>query len=227
MKISVIIPTFQQGQYLAECIDSVLAQTLKPHEIIVINDGSKDDTRSIAIKYHLEIKYIEQVNKGLSSARNTGIMNATGDFILPLDSDDMMIGNCIQRITDTIVENPDADIIAPSFKCFGKSDGTIILMDNPELKDFGFVDGTPMNRIGYFSAIKREALLEIGGYSPKMTFGWEDLHLWINLLSKGKKIVTIKDILMLYRTKEHSMINIANEHGEELRNQILKDFPHF
>ena len=74
MKFSCVVPCFNQAQYLAECIESVLAQTLKPHEIIVVNDGSKDDTRYVAAQY-AGVKYIEQVNKGLASARNTGLMN--------------------------------------------------------------------------------------------------------------------------------------------------------
>ena len=224
MKISIGIPAYNQGQYLAECIESVLNQTVSPHEIIVCNDGSQDDTRYIAKQY--SVKYIEQVNKGLASARNTMIMNMTGDFFFPLDSDDKMVPNCLERISKAIEENPDADIVAPSFKCFGKYDSEIILMPNPTLEDFKPVDfKTPINRIGYFSAIKKEALLEVGGYSPKMTWGWEDYHLTINLLSVGKKIVTIPEILVYYRTKEESMITVANAHASELMNQIYKDFP--
>ncbi len=222
--ISVGIPAYNQSQYLVETVESALAQTYKPHEIIVVNDGSSDETRYIVNQYS-EVKYIEQVNKGLSSARNTILMNTTGDYIYFLDSDDMMTENCLQRIADTIAENPDADIIAPSFKCFGKYTDQVILMPNPTLNDFKFLNGQPQNRIGYFSAIKREALLEIGGYSPRMTWGWEDLHLWINLLSVGKKIVTIPEVLVLYRTKENSMIHEANAHATELTAQILKDFP--
>src|SRR3990167_2883759 len=223
-KITIGIPCYNQAQYLTEAIESVLAQTLKPYEIVVCNDGSPDETRYVARQYS-EIKYIEQVNKGLASARNTILMNSSGDYVLFLDADDKLLPNCLQRIADTITDNPDADVIAPSFKCFGKFQDEIILMPNPELKDFKFVNGLPQNRIGYFSAIKKDALLEVGGYSPRMTFGWEDYHLWINLLSQGKKIVTIPEVLMLYRTKEHSMIHEANAHATELKNQIFKDFP--
>ena len=224
IKITVGIPCFNQGQYLAECIESVLAQTYKPYEIIVCNDGSGDDTRYIAKSY--PVKYVEQVNKGLASARNTIIMNAKGDYIHFLDSDDKMVPNCLERITKAIEENPDADIVAPSFKCFGKYDSEVILMPNPTLEDFKPTDfKTPINRIGYFSAIKKEALLEVGGYSPRMIWGWEDYALTINLLSVGKKIVTIPEILIYYRTKDESMITVANAHASELMTQIYKDFP--
>lgn len=222
-KISIVIPCYEQAQYLPEAVESVLAQTVRPHEVIVVNDGSPDDTRYVANQY-TEIKYIEQVNKGLASARNTGILNMTGDYLYPLDADDMMLPNCIERVSQ-VIEETGADIIAPSFKCFGKSNDPVILMPNPTLEDFKPINGAPINRIGYFSAIKKEALLEVGGYSPKMTWGFEDYHLWINLLSKGKKIVTIDEILILYRVKENSMITEATLHTTELLAQIYRDFP--
>lgn len=221
IKISVCIPCFNQGEYLAEAIESVLAQSFRPYEIWVCNDGSQDETRYIANQY-TEVKYIEQVNKGLASARNTGLMNMTGDYFYPLDADDMMLENCLEKITETIEKNPDADVIAPSFKEFGVRDTTITLMKEPKLEDFRLA-----NRIGYFSAIKKEALLEVGGYSPKMVFGYEDYHLWINLLSRGKKIVTLQDVLVLYRAKEISMITDAQKHHSELMAQIHKDFSSF
>jgi|SRR3990167_3284879 len=223
-RITIGIPCYNQGQYLVECIESVFAQTEKPYEIIVCNDGSPDETRYVAQQY--PVKYIETTNRGLASARNTILMNASGDYILFLDADDKLLPNCLQRIADTITDNPEADIVAPSFKCFGVNNGEVILMPNPQLEDFKPADfKTPMNRVGYFSAIKKEALLEVGGYSPKMTWGWEDYHLSITLLSKGKKIVTIPEVLILYRTKENSMITEANKHASELMSQIYKDFP--
>lgn len=217
-KISIVIPCFEQAQYLASAISSALEQTVKPLEVIVVIDGGKDNSLEIA-KSFKGVKVISQVNKGLSSARNSGIMNATGDYILPLDADDMLLENAIEKITE-VAERTNADIISPSLKCFGLAQDEIILMENPSIEDFKVA-----NRVGYCSAIKREALLEVGGYSPKMTFGYEDLHLTFNLLSMGKKLVTIPEVLWLYRTKEKSMIHDAMAHHKELMAQIAKDFP--
>lgn len=217
---SVIIPCYNQGQYLAQAIESVLDQTLKPKEIIVIDDGSTDNSADVARSYKNQgVRLIQQVNKGLSSARNTGIMNATGEYIFPLDADDMMAENCLERVADVIAQTG-ADIVAPSFKEFGISNALVILSPNPTLQDF-----QKGNMIGYFSAIRRSALLEVGGYSPRMTYGYEDYHLWINLLSRGKKLVTIPEVLLLYRTKQQSMIHDAMAHHDELMAQINKDFP--
>lgn len=219
-KISVGIPCYNQAEYLPDAIESVLKQMLKPHEIWVCNDGSPDETRYIAKQY--DVKYVEQVNKGLASARNTILMNlsADTDFVIFLDADDIMKPECLQRIADTIAYNPDVDIVAPSFKEFGVRDTTVILMENPTLKDF-----KTANRIGYFSAIRKSKLLQIGGYNPKMIWGWEDYDCWFDLLKNGAKIVTIPEVLILYRTKARSMINEANEHATELWTQIFKNHP--
>ena len=218
--ITIIIPLYNQAEYLPDCLDSLLAQSVKPHEIIVVNDGSTDNSLEVAREYEkYGIKVIHQVNKGLSSARNTGIMNATGDYILPLDSDDILMKEAVEKISK-VIEETQADIVAPSMKCFGVANDPIVLMPNPTLEDF-----KTGNRIPYCSAVKREKLLEVGGYSSRMNFGYEDLHLWYDLLNRGAKIVTIPEVLFLYRTKQQSMYHDALKHHVELMEQIRKDFP--
>ncbi|MEA2036716.1 MAG: glycosyltransferase family A protein [Nanoarchaeota archaeon] len=224
--ITVVIPSYNQEPYLADCINSVLTQTVKPHEIIVVDDGSTDNSLEIAKQF--PVKVVSQVNKGLASARNTGIMNSTGTWILPLDSDDMLMENCIERLTkeienqkyNKIFDGKCSDVIGLSFKEFGLGIAEVILMPSPGIEDFKVA-----NRIGYCSLIKKEALLEVGGYSPKMIHGYEDFHLTFNLLNLGKRITTIKDIMWMYRVKEHSMIHDAQKHHVELMTQIAVDFP--
>jgi len=215
-KISIIIPSYNQHEYVKEAIVSALNQTEKAHEIIVVNDGSTDSSLAVVRKF--PVKIIDQVNKGLASARNTAIMNSTGDYILPLDADDIFLPDIVEKISDKIMET-DADIIAPSFRTFGTTSQELILQGVPNVFDF-----LEANRIGYFSAIRKSKLLEVGGYSPKMTWGYEDYHLWINLLNRGAKLVTMKDVLVHYRTKQESMITVAQAHHEELMAQIKKDF---
>lgn len=210
--ISVIIPCYNQGEYLAEAIESALSQT---SDVIVINDGSTDNTQEIAELYPVTL--VNQVNKGLSSARNTGIMHAKGEYILPLDADDILMPTCIKRMEETIDETH-ADIIAPEFETFGKVESIFKYESTPYLEQFW-----TGNRLPYFCAIKKDALLEVGGYSPKMTWGWEDLHLWFDLLKRDKTIALIREPLVQYRTKDRSMITEANEHAEELWKQIKKD----
>lgn len=225
--ISIVIPSYNQSDYLEDCLDSAYNQTTPALEIIVVDDGSTDNSLEIANQYMFKelpyiesnVKVISQVNKGLASARNTGIMAAKGDYILFLDADDVLKENAIARIIQEIMAtNP--DIVAPSFEEFGKSERKVIL------GAFTMDDLKAANRIGYFSAVRRSALIEIGGYSPRMKWGWEDWHLWFNLFSRNKTIAFIPEILVRYRVKEKSMIHEANEHGVELFAQIQKDFPH-
>ncbi len=165
---------------------------------------------------------MSQINKGLASARNTGIMNMVfNEWFLPLDADDILKDNALEEIIRTINYNPEADIVAPSLKTFGTSNEQVILMPDPKLEDF-----RTGNKIGYCAAIRKSALLEVGGYSPRMVEGYEDLALWCDLLSRGKKIITIPEVLWLYRTKEKSMWkDITPEIHKKLLAQINKDVP--
>lgn len=215
--ISIIVPSYQQAAFLSDCLESVINQTRQPLEIIVVDDGSTDGSLEIARKY--PVKVVSQVNKGLASARNTGIMNAKGVFILPLDADDMLQPNAIEVLEQKIKE-VEADIYAPSFKTFGVQNHEVTLGQGLTLRHF-----RDANYIGYFSAIRRSKLLEVGGYSPRMTWGYEDYHLTIDLLKRGAKLVVLNEILVLYRSKENSMITVAQAHHNELIAQIAKDHP--
>lgn len=219
-KVTIGIPCYQQAQYLPEAIESALNQTYKDIEVVVVNDGSLDNTKEIIERYP-KVRFINQVNKGLASARNTAIMNMRGQYFLPLDADDILLPECVQELV-RVAKATDADVVAPSLRTFGTSNETIILMAAPTIIDF-----RTANRIGYFSMIKRNVLQEVGGYSPKYDIlgGWEDYALWFDLLFRGKKIVTVPQPLVLYRTKEDSMWQKTKGHEKELWGQIFKDFP--
>lgn len=220
-EISIVIPSFNQSEYLEDAIESSYNQTLSPLEILVVDDGSLDDSLEVARRYEFKefpgvespVRVISTNNRGLPSARNTGIMNAKGDYIQFLDADDMLKENCLARINQEIVQT-NADIVAPSFKEFGKSDRDVIL------GGFTMDDLKQANRLGYFSCVRKSALLECGGYNPKMKWGWEDWDLWFDLFKRGKTIAVIQEILVMYRVKEKSMIYEANQHAEELYAQI-------
>jgi glycosyltransferase involved in cell wall biosynthesis len=225
--ITIGIASYNQSQYLEDAIESAYNQSMSPHEILICNDGSTDNSYEVAKRYEFQelpmiespVRVLHQVNKGLPSARNTIIMNATGDYILFLDADDILCENAVARITQEI-RTSNADVVAPSFKEFGLSDREVIL------QGFTMDDLKNANRLGYFAAIRRTALQEVGGYSPRMKWGWEDYHLWFDLFTRGKTVAIIQEVLVKYRVKERSMIHEANEHAEELRGQIQKDFPH-
>jgi glycosyltransferase involved in cell wall biosynthesis len=225
-KISIVIPCFNQSEFLEDSIESAYNQTVQAHEILIINDGSTDDSQEVAERYMFKsfpaiespVRVINQVNKGLPSARNTGIMNATGDYILFLDADDILMENAIEKFTAEILQT-NADVLAPSFREFDKSNREVILAG------FTMEDLKVANRLGYFSCIRRSALLDVGGYNPKMKWGWEDWDIWFDLFKRGKTVVALQDILVMYRVKEKSMIHEANAHADELYTQIKRNHP--
>jgi glycosyltransferase involved in cell wall biosynthesis len=100
-KVSLVIPTFNCAQYIATAVESALAQTYKDIEVIIVDDGSKDNTHEIIKDYENAglLKYIFQENKGLPGARNTGILKSTGEFLAFLDADDeldrRMVSMCL------------------------------------------------------------------------------------------------------------------------------------
>lgn len=112
--VSVVVPVYNSAKYLSECIDSILAQTFKNIEIILINDGSTDCSASICDKYslkHPNIKVVHKDNGGASSARNRGIDIARGVYIMFVDSDDTIVANMVENLYEIIIDN-DSDISA-------------------------------------------------------------------------------------------------------------------
>lgn len=221
-EVTIVIPSYNQSQYLTESIESALGQSISA-SVVVVDDGSTDNSLEIANSYRKRgVVVVSQTNKGLASARNTGIMWTKSKWFLPLDADDILMPNCVENILSKAQEDEEADVIGLSVQEFGISNAVINLISNPTFDDFKVG-----NRLPYCSAIRHEVLLETGGYSPRMDLlgGYEDLHLWYDLMRRGKKIVTISEPLMKYRTKSDSMYTRTKGKEKALWEQIVKDFP--
>ncbi len=109
--VSVIIPVYNCDRYLAEAIESVLAQTYQPIEIIVVDDGSTDNTAEVAKSFGAAVQYCFQVNSGSAAARNQGIELAKGDFFAFLDADDLWVEDKLTRQMAAFANNPNLDIV--------------------------------------------------------------------------------------------------------------------
>ena len=104
-KFSLIVPVYNVEKYIKKCLDSIFKQTFKDFEVIVVNDGTKDNSMDIVKKY--DVKIIEQENQGLSEARNTGVRNATGEYLVFVDSDDYIEKDLLKKINDSLKNKPD------------------------------------------------------------------------------------------------------------------------
>lgn len=205
--VSVIVPCYNQGQFLAEALDSILKQTYSNWECIIINDGSSDNTGEIAIQwcaFDLRFIYISNTNQGISKTRNAGIALAKGDYILPLDGDDKISDNYIEECVDAIKEEGVKVVYGSSLK-FG------IVDEVWELSNFDFEYLLFSNMIyctGLYS--KKDFMVTSGGYDENMEEGYEDWEFWINLLKNGGLAKRIDSITFFYRIKTMSrMTNIS------------------
>jgi glycosyltransferase involved in cell wall biosynthesis len=109
--ISVIIPTYNRADLIGQALESALAQTYPADEIIVVDDGSTDDTEQVVAQYAGRVRYMRQVNAGPSAARNRGIQASSGDFIALLDSDDLWVKDRLERQLSALTLHPDLDFI--------------------------------------------------------------------------------------------------------------------
>jgi len=133
-KVSVIIPCFNGAKYLRQAIDSALAQSYPHVEVVVVNDGSTDDSGSIARSYGDRILYVEQRNSGLSAARNAGVAASSGEYLTLLDADDVLLPHCVfNRVK--LLEDPQVGLVAGYFREID-ADGAL-LPRVPELRKIG------------------------------------------------------------------------------------------
>jgi len=165
-KITVIIPVFNTEKYLAQAIGSVLSQTLKPTEIIVVDDGSTDKSAEVARQFEPLVRIINQENKGAGAARNAGILEASGDFLAFLDADDFWTKDKLEIQLSYLENNPKTDMV------FGYVEQFI----SPELPDEhksklnlelekmqGFLAGAMLT--------KKTTFLKVGPFNEKLELG--------------------------------------------------------
>ena len=109
--VSVLVPCFNQGRYLMDALRSILFQTYSHHEILVIDDGSTDDTREVAARFD-KVKYFYQENRGLASARNAGIRESKGDLLVFLDADDLLSPSALQIGVGELMAHPECAFVS-------------------------------------------------------------------------------------------------------------------
>jgi glycosyltransferase involved in cell wall biosynthesis/predicted O-linked N-acetylglucosamine transferase (SPINDLY family) len=219
--VSVVIPCFNQAQYLVEAIDSVIAQTYSKWEIIIVNDGSPDDTNAVAQSLILQhpkhaIRLVEKANGGLSDARNAGIRFARGEFILPLDADDKIHSEFLTKTVGLLEKNPDVGIAYTDWVYFGAH------TTSRQALDYNFEQlCTKENLFTCTSLYRKSAWIAAGGYNPNMTKGLEDWDFWINCGKHGFTGRRIPEPLFFYRAKRGSMIHTAQPHVRAMFARIV------
>lgn len=209
--VSIVIPTYKHAHFLSETLDSVAIQKYNNFEIVVVNDSSPDDVDSVINKYknNLKIIYIKNnINKGLGAARNIGIKNSNGKYILPLDSDDAMGSSLwLKEATDLINEN---SIVSVCVQYCNKNLQKVNCFWRPTEP---FSEVLKKNVVCVASLFPKSMWEKIGGYDEKMT-GFEDWEFWIRAYKNNYKLIRIDKPFLNYRHVENSMFRTMNKHNE-------------
>lgn len=217
VKVSVVIPCYNYGHFLNEAIESCLNSTFKDIEIIVVNDGSTD-SNTIKILNNIDnfkIRVIHQENQGLGAARNSGIREAKGEYILPLDADDKIHPTLIEKEYKILKEKPELGFVTHWTEAFGIED---FVWDVP---CFDVETLLKRNIVCVTSLFRKNAWIEAGGYNEQMSEqGFEDWDFWISIVENGWSGYTIPEILFYYRRHGRTMFDNANEKYDKLYKEI-------
>lgn len=214
-KVSVIVPLYNTEKYCKKCIESILNQTLEDIEIIIVNDGSTDNSKDVALpfvkKYKEKVKYIEKENGGLSSARNAGLKIATGDYVGFVDSDDYIDNTMYEKMYRLAVDN-NLDLVECNFKWVYPNKEKLDLGKEYKLKQDYFINGRVMacNKLIRLSIIK-EYNIE---FPDKLRY--EDIEFFYKLMPYISKSGIVEDVLYHYIQREESIINKQNEKTKEI-----------
>ncbi len=214
-KVSVIVPVYNVENYIDKCLNSLVNQTMQDIEIIIVNDGSTDNSEKI-IKNYLEqyeekIKYVVKQNGGLSDARNFGMKYATGDFIAFLDSDDYVDYTLYEKMYNKAIKD-NCDFVECDF---------IWKYDNKEVKDIGYIykDKYEMlanaRVVAWNKLIKKELLDKTQIKFPK-GLRYEDVEFFYKLIPHIEKFGFVKQCLIYYVQRKNSIANTQNERTKEI-----------
>lgn len=222
-KVSVIVPVYNVGNYLDSCIRSVLRQTLNDVELILVNDGSTDNSKTIIDKYssnHTNIKTIHKQNEGVTISRNKGLAVAEGEYVLFLDGDDFLEENALERmyskaketnsdwiVGDYILRFPNGSIVEKKFYDFGVVDNLRFLSYCYSQKDFYYTG----------RLIRRDFITKAEINVPsQITFG-EDNIIVTQLASQVNRAAKVNDFVLNYVQRATSVTNQLKKKDLEMR----------
>jgi glycosyltransferase involved in cell wall biosynthesis len=219
-KISVISACFNHGKFINEMIGSVFSQTMEDYEIIIVNDGSTDETAKILNNItHEKIKIIHKENHGPASARNTAIKFARAPLIMNLDADDKIAPDLLEKAYKIFTENPNIGIVYCDAECFGARSGKF------EIGEYSKETMLLENRITSLALFRKEDWQAVGGYSGELIHGLEDWDFWLMIIELGREVFKIPEALVYYRTykylQESRSGRIKTDRLKTLESQVI------
>ncbi len=220
--VSIIVPCYCQAHFLSESLQSVLDQTYMDWECIIVNDGSPDNTAIVAQEWcakDARFRYVYQENAGLSSARNTGIKHSKGEFILPLDSDDVLHIDYLNKTVPVLRDQPVLGIVSCYSTFFSGTTNNIV----NQLRPIGdsWINLLYVNQLIATSLFRKTCWDQLDGYDESMKKGFEDWDFWIRITKLGWNYQIVPDFLFFYRKSKKSMLTqTIKNHTEEVKRYL-------
>jgi glycosyltransferase involved in cell wall biosynthesis len=232
MRISVVIPTYNNERHLSRAIDSVLAQSRPAEEIIVVDDGSTDRTPEIAAAYGDKIRYLRQENAGASAARNTGIQAAACEWIAFLDADDEWLPNKLQRQTEHLQRHPELGWTTGNYlECLCESRRQApALPEKQVLRILGGEQVCPDYLQTYSKGltghtdtmlIRRDVLETAGFFRPEQK-RFNDLDLWLRIAYRHPRIGYLPQPLAIHHLEAGEHISIRFHNPQVIRELLSR-----
>lgn len=239
-KVSIIIPVYNAERFIERCISSVLNQTYKRMEVIIINDGSLDDTLLLCNKYKEQdqrIQVINQLNKGVAATRNVGLKNVTGDYVLFVDADDWIEPNMVERLLEALNGQDAVDIAFCSydnaetpFQVVTKKVGFKEIWNDDKQKEEFLIHKRMTGML--WNKLIRAKLFEDISFDETVGYGEDAQILW-KILKRSRNMVVLQDVLyhhvldnqsishQKYSKTKYSAIKV----WEEIETDVNKNYP--
>lgn len=212
-RVSVVIPAFNAEKFLGQAIESAMAQTYRDHEIIVVNDGSTDDTQAIINRYAGRVCGLAQRNAGLAAARNTGAAAATGTYLAFLDADDTFKSDKLSLQVAAMDSNPDLALVASGLDVVDAAGRTLAVV-RPWVRDrrIDLNRLTFQGLVGVHGTLVRKAWFDqVGGFNTLFRY-CEDMDFWWRLHAAGGQMAWLTTIVGDYRIHGSNMSQSVLEH---------------
>ena len=222
--VSIIIPNYNHAQYVGDAINGVLNQTYSDYEVIVVDDGSKDNSREIIGQFGDKVRAIYQQNQGLSAARNTGINAARGSYIGVLDADDLYEPEFIDTLVSSLESQPDADGIYCGYRFIDHLNNPLPQIEArevaPEYLHQALVDGNFLVPESMF--VRKHCYDKVGLFDTSLR-ALEDFDMWLRITSQFKVIYTTR-ILTRHRILPGSMSTDPTRQFQNRMSVVKKHF---
>ena len=203
--VSIVISCFNHGQYLADAVQSVLRQTYSDVQVIVVDDGSTDETAEVSRAFGSAITYVRQKNRGLSAARNAGIKIAKGSFIGLLDADDCFYPIKVEKQLKLLLENPQLGLVYCGWALVRDGDFVVLKTEIPNDKH-NFVDELLTHSVFHvLCPLLRREVVELTGFFDENLTSCEDRDYWLRAARDGVGVGCVAEPLAWVRVRDDSM----------------------